>query len=230
LANVANATNATLYAKNLNFDFVRDIAPVATIARTAFVMEVNPSFPAKTIAEFIAYTKANPHQVMMASAGSGTMPHVAGELFQTMAGIDMVHVPYRSNPLPDLLSGQTDVYFGPIAGSIGFVRNGKLRALAVTTATRSDALPDIPAVSEFVPGYEASGWYGIGAPKGTPTEIINKLNEAINPVLADPTFEARLANLGCSALSGSPDDFGRLIAKDTEKWAKVIHTADIKPE
>jgi tripartite-type tricarboxylate transporter receptor subunit TctC len=230
LANVANATNATLYAKNVNFDFVRDIAPVAIIAHTAFVMEVNPSLPAKTVPEFIAYAKANPDRVIMASGGSGSMNHVAGELFKTMTGIDMIHVPYRGNPLTDLLSGQTQVYFGPIPGSIGFIRDGKLRALAVTTATRSEALPDIPALSEFVPGYEASGWYGIGAPKGTPAEIINKLNKEINASLADPTFKARLADLGGTVLSGLPDDFGRFIAGDVEKWAKVIHAAGIEPE
>jgi tripartite-type tricarboxylate transporter receptor subunit TctC len=230
LANVANATNATLYANHLNFDFVRDITPIAPIARTPFVMEVNPSVPAKTVPEFIAYAKANPHRLTMASGGAGSMNHVAGVLFETQTGIEMVHVPYRSNLMPDLLSGQTQVFFGPIPGSIGFIRNGKLRALAVTTATRSDVLPDIPAVSEFVPGYEASGWYGIGAPKGTPADIINKLNEEINASLADPTFKARLADLGGTVLSGSPDDFGRLIAGDTEKWAKVIRTAGIKPE
>lgn len=229
LASVINATNATLYA-NLNFNFVRDIAPVAAIARAPFVVEVTPSFPAKTIPEFIAHAKANPRRVIMALGGIGTMNHIAGELFKALAAIDMVHVPYRSNPMPDLLSGQAKVYFGPISGSIGFVRDGKLRALAVTTATRSDALPDIPAVCEFLPGYDASGWFGIGAPKDTPVEIINRLNKEINASLVDPALKARLADLGSTVLPGSPDDFGSLIAKDTEKWAKVVRTADIKPE
>jgi len=230
LANVVNATNATFHP-NLNFDFIRDIAPVSSIARAAFVMEVTPSLPAKTVPEFIAYAKANPRRLMMASGGNGTMNHVAGELFKTMAVIDLVHVPYsRGNPMPDLLSGQVQVYFGPIPGSIGFIRDGTLRALAVTTATRSDALPDIPAVSEFLPGYEASAWYGIGAPKGTPAEIVSRLNKEINASLADPTFKARLADLASTALPGSPDDFGKLIASDTEKWANVIRTAGIKPE
>jgi tripartite-type tricarboxylate transporter receptor subunit TctC len=226
-----NAINATLYDK-LNHNFIRDIAPVASVIRGANVMVVNPSVPAKTVPEFIAYAKANPGKISMASAGNGTLPHVAGELFKMMAGIDMVHVPYRSAgpALNDLLGGQVQVYFGTTVSSIGYIRAGRLRALAVTIAKRSEALPDIPTVGEFLPGYEASGWFGIGAPKNTPSEIIDKLNKEINAGLADPKMKARLADLGGDVLALSPADFGKLIAEETEKWAKVIKSAGIKPE
>ena len=195
-------------------------------------MVVNPSVPAKTVPEFIAYAKANPGKINMASAGIGTAPHVAGELFKMMTGVDMVHVPYRgaAPALTDLLGGQVQVMFGTMPASIEYIRAGKLRALAVTTATRSEALPDIPTVGEFVPGYEASAWYGIGAPKNTPAEIVDKLNKEINAGLADPKMKARLADLGGTVLAGSPADFGKLIADETEKWGKVIRAANIKPE
>ena len=226
-----NAINATLY-NNLNFNFIHDIAPVAGIIRTPLVMEVNPSFPPKTVPEFIAYAKANPGKINMASAGNGTSAHVAGELFKMMAGIDMVHVPYKgsASALTDLLGGQVQVYFDQISSSIEHIRAGKLRALAVTTTTRSAALPDIPIVGDFVPGYEASAWGGIGAPRNTPVEIIDKLNKEINAALADPTMKSRLAELGGTVLPGSPADFGKLIADETEKWAKVVKFAGIKPE
>ena len=227
----ANAINATLYDK-LNFNFIRDIAPVASIIRVPNVMVVNPSVPAKTVPEFIAYAKANPGKINMASAGIGSSPHVAGELFKMMAGVDMVHVPYRgaAPALTDLLGGQVQVMFATTAASIEYIRAGKLRALAVTTATRSEALPDIPTVGDFVPGYEASAWFGIGAPKNTPAEIVDKLNKEINAGLADPKIKARLADLGGTVLAGSPADFGKLIADETEKWGKVIRAANIKPE
>jgi tripartite-type tricarboxylate transporter receptor subunit TctC len=226
-----NAANVTLY-DNLNFNFIRDIAPVASIDRLPFVVQVNPSVPAKTVPEFIAYAKANPGKINFASGGIGSTQHVAGELFNMMAGVKMVHVPYRGEApaLTDLLGGQVQVYFGPIASSIGHIRAGKLRALAVTTETRLELLPDIPTVGEFVPGYEASGWQGIGAPKNTPAEIIEKLNKANNAALADREMKARLADLGATILVGSPADFGKLIADDIEKWAKVIKFAGIKPE
>jgi tripartite-type tricarboxylate transporter receptor subunit TctC len=226
-----NAINATLYDK-LNHNFIRDIAPVASVIRGANVMVVNPSVPAKTVPEFIAYAKANPGKVYFASAGNGTGTHVFGELFKMMAGIDMVHVPYRSAgpALNDLLGGQVQVYFGTTVSSIGYIRSGSLRALAVTIAKRSEALPDIPTVGEFLPGYEASAWFGIGAPKNTPSEIIDKLNKEINAGLADPKMKARLADLGGDVLALSPADFGKLIAEETEKWAKVIKSAGIKPE
>jgi tripartite-type tricarboxylate transporter receptor subunit TctC len=231
LASTSHAINATLY-DNLSFNFIRDIVPVASITRMPIVMEVNPSFPAKTVPEFIAYAKANPGKINMASAGIGTTTHVAGELFKMMTGVSMAHVPYRGTApvITDLLGGQVQVYFDPIAGSVGYIRAGKLRALAVTTATRSDALPDIPTVGEFVPGYEATQWFGIGAPNKTPAEIIDKLNKEINAGLADPTLKARLADLGGTPLSGSPADFGKLIADEIEKWGKVIRTANIKLE
>jgi len=224
-----NAINPTLYP-NLNFNFIRDIAPVASIARTAFVMEVNPSFPAQTVPEFIAYAKANLGRITMASGGNGSTTHVAGELFKSMTGIDMLHVPYRGNPLPDLLGGQVQVYFSPIPASIGFIRTGKLRALAVTSTTRLQALPDIPTVGEFVPGYEASGWYGLIAPKDTPAEVVDKLNRETNAVLADPKMKQQLADLGATVFVGSPADLGKFIADEIEKWAKVIKFAGIKPE
>jgi tripartite-type tricarboxylate transporter receptor subunit TctC len=232
LVNTSNAINATLYDK-LTFNLIADIAPVAGIFRGPFVMVVNPSFPAKTLAAFIAYAKANPGRINMASAGNGTAPHLAGELFKMMAGIDMVHVPYRgvAPALTDLLGGQVQVMFDVMLESIEYIRAGKLRALAVTTAALpSAALPHLPTVSEFVPGYEASQWYGIGAPKNTPAEIVAKLNTEINATLADPKMQARLADLGGTVIVGSPADFGKLIAEETEKWAKVIRAANIKAE
>jgi len=226
-----NAVNATLYAK-LNFDLMRDIAPVASVIRGAYVMVVNPSVPAKTVPEFIAYAKANPGKVTMASSGIGTPPLVAGELFKMMAEVNLVHVPYRgSGPaLVDLLAGQVQVSFPSMTSSIGYIRAGTLRALAVTTAERSDALPDIPTVGEFVPGYEASAWYGIGAPRNTPVEVIDKLNKEINAGLADPKIKARLADLGNAPLALSPADFGKLIAEETKKWAKVVKFSGAKAD
>jgi tripartite-type tricarboxylate transporter receptor subunit TctC len=231
LCGIMNATNAALYDK-LNFDFIRDIAPVASVLRGPSVLVVHPSVPAKSVPEFIAYAKANPGKVYLASAGNGTGSHIAGELFKMMAGVDMVHVPYRGGgpALTDLLGGQVQVMFAATVVSIEYIRAGRLRPLAVTTATRSDALPDIPTVGEFVPGYEASAWFGIGAPKATPAEIVDKLNKEINAALADPNMKARLADLGGTALAGSPADFGKLIAEEIEKWAKVVKSAGIKPE
>jgi tripartite-type tricarboxylate transporter receptor subunit TctC len=225
------AISTSLYG-NLNFDLVRDIAPVASIVRVPLVMEVNPAVQARTVPEFIAYAKANPGKLNMASGGNGTTDHVCGELFKMMAGVNMVLVPYRGGApaLTDLLGGQVQVLFDPIPPSIGYIRTGKLRALAVTTAARSDALPDIPTVGEFVPGYEASTWDGVGAPKNTPAEIIDKLNVAINSAIADPKLKARFADLGGAVLAGSPADFRKLIADETQKWAKVIKFAGIKPE
>ena len=224
-----NAINTTFYDK-LSFDFIRDIVPIASIARVPLVMEVHPSAPARTVAEFIAYAKANPGKVNMASAGTGALTHVAGEMFKMMAGLDLFHVPYRgAQVFPALLAGEAQVYFGPLLSSIGYVRAGNLRALAVTTTTRSQALPDIPALSETLPGYEASTWYGIGAPKNTPAEIIKRLNTQVNARLADANFQARLANLGATVLPGSPADFAKLIADETMKWGKVILAANIKP-
>jgi tripartite-type tricarboxylate transporter receptor subunit TctC len=226
-----NAINATLYDK-LNFNFIRDIAPVAGIERHPYVMVVNPSVPAKTVPEFIAYAKANPGKISMASAGSGTPSHVSGELFKMMAGVDMVHVPYRSGgpALTDLLGGQVQIMFPTTVSSIDYIKTGRLRALAVTTATRSDALPDIPTVGEFVAGYEASAWLGIGAPKATPVEIVDKLNKEINAALADPKMKAKLADLGGTPLLGSPADFEKLIAEETEKWGKVVKFVGIKAD
>ena len=228
---VANALNATLYDK-LNFNFIRDIVPVASTMRVPGLMVVHPSMPANTLPEFITYVKANPGTVNMASAGNGTTGHVFGELFKFMAGVNMLHVPYRGGApaLTDLLGGQVQVYFGPISESIEHVRAGKLRALAVTTATRWEAQPDIPAVGEFVPGYDASGWYGIGAPKGTPFEVIDRLNSQINAGLADPKMKIRVAEMGETTISTSPADFGKLIAEETEKWGKLIRAANIKGE
>jgi tripartite-type tricarboxylate transporter receptor subunit TctC len=226
-----NAINATLYDK-LSFNFIRDIAPVASVVRSPYVMVVNPSVPTTTIPEFIAYAKANPRKLNMSSPGTGTGPHIAGELFKTMAGVDLLHVPYRgAGPsLTDLIGGQVQVTFETIAASIGYIRAGTLRALAVTAATRSDALPDIPTVAEFVPGYEVSSWFGVGAPKATPAGIVEKLNKEINAGLADPKIKARLADLGGTPLVGSSADFGKLIADETEKWAKVVKFANIRPE
>jgi tripartite-type tricarboxylate transporter receptor subunit TctC len=231
LAGAVNTVNATLYG-NLKFDFIRDIAPVAGIIRFPNLIAVNPSFPAKTVSEFIAYAKANPGKIAFASTGTGSTQHLAGELFKMMTGVDMVHIPYRgaAPALTDLISGQVQVMFGPLPPSIEFIRAGKLRALAVTTTTRSEALPDIPTVGEFVPGYEASGWNGVGAPKHTPAEVIDKLNKEINAGLADPDIKARLADLGGTTLGGSPAEFGKLVADEIEKWSKVVKFADLKPE
>jgi len=228
LVTPANAINATLYDK-LNFNFIRDITPVAGILRVANVMTVHPSISAHTVPEFIAYAKANPRKVNMASSGIGLAPHVSGELFKMMAGIDMVHVPYRGGgpALTDLIAGQVQVYFPTTVASIEYIRAGKLRALAVTAAARSEALPDIPTMAEFVPGYEVSTWYGIGAPKATPAEIVEKLNKEINAVLAEPKMKARLPDLGGDALALSPAEFGKLIAEETEKWAKVVKFAGL---
>jgi tripartite-type tricarboxylate transporter receptor subunit TctC len=226
-----NAINATLYDK-LNFIFLRDIAPVATIIRGPFVMVVNPSVPARTVPEFIGYAKANPGKINFASPGNGTTAHVGGELFNMMTGVNMVHVPYRGGApaLTDLIAGQVQVYFVPTVASIEYIRTGKLRALAVTTATRSEALPDIPTVGEFVTGFEASIWYGIAAPKNTPVEIVDRLNKEINTGLVNPKIKEQLVALGGTVLASSPADFGKLIAAETEKWAKVIRAANIKPE
>jgi tripartite-type tricarboxylate transporter receptor subunit TctC len=225
------AINATLYEK-LNFNFMRDIVPIASIIRAPFVMEVNSSFPTATVPEFIAYAKANPGKVNMASAGTGSGPHVAGELFKMMAGINMLHVPYRGSApaLTDLIGGQVQVYFDGIPSSIEHIKAGRLRPLAVTTATRSNVLPGVPTVGDFVPNYEASVWFGVGAPKNTPAEIIDKLNKEINLALDDPKLKMRLADLGGTVLTGSPADFGKLIAEETEKWAKVITFSGAKPD
>jgi len=231
-ANSANAISASFYEK-LNFDLVHDIAAIAGVVRVPQVMEVNPSFPAKTVREFIAYAKANPGKINMASAGNGTANHVAGELFKMMTGVDIVHVPYRGGApaLTDLLGGQVQVVFDNMPSSIEHIRAGKLRALAVTTAERSQALPDIPTVSEFVPGYESSVWWGVGAPKNTPVEIIDKLNKEINTGLAAPKIKARLAaDFGGTVLAGSPADFGQLMADEIEKWAKVVKFSGAKPD
>ena len=231
MVSAANMSNAALYEK-LNYNFIRDIAPVAGVMRVPLVMEVNPSIPAKTVPEFIAYARANPGKINFASGGIGTSIHLSGELFKMMTGIDMQHVPYRGNgpALTDLLGGQVQIMFDTMPAAIGYVRAGQLRALAVTTATRSEALPDIPTVGEYVPGYEASSLYGIAAPNTTPTEIVDKLNREINAALADPAMKTRLADLGGIVIAGSPADFGKLIAVETDKWAKVIRTGNIKPQ
>jgi tripartite-type tricarboxylate transporter receptor subunit TctC len=231
LANSPNSINATLY-DNLSFDFMRDIVPVASIGRVPLVMVVNAAFPAKTVPEFIAYAKANPGKVNMGSGGNGAPDHMSGELFKAMAGVGILHVPYRgvAPAIADLLGGQVQVIFGTMPAVIALIKSGKLRALAVTTATRSDQLPDVPTIAEFVPGYEASQWYGIGAPKGTPAEAVERLNRETNAVLADPKMQARLAELGASVLPGSPADFGKLIADETAKWAKVVKLSGAKPD
>src|SRR6266545_895580 len=227
----ANTINATLYDK-LNFVFLRDIAPVAGIISLPFVMVVNPSVPAKTVPEFIAYAKANPGKISVGSPGIGTPGHVAGELFKMMAGVEMIHVPYRGGGavMSDLVGGQVQVLFGTTSLTVEQIRAGKLRPLAVTTATRWEGLPDIPTVNDFVPGYEASSVFGLGAPKKTPVEIIDKLNKEVNAGLDDPKLKARLVELGGTVLAGSPADFGKLVADDTEKWGKVIRAANIKAE
>jgi len=228
---VANAINATLYGK-LNFDYMRDFAPVAIIDRVPNVMEVNPSVPARTVPEFIAYAKANPGKISMASGGIGSSPHVAGELFKMMTGVDMLHVPYRgvAPALTDLIAGQVQILFDTVPASIGHIRAGRLRALAVTTASRAEALPDVPTVAEFVPGYEASSFHGVAAPTGTPAEIVGKLNGEINAALADPKLKARLADLGGTVLTGTPADFGKLMAEEIEKWGKVVAFSGAKQD
>jgi tripartite-type tricarboxylate transporter receptor subunit TctC len=231
LVNAVNAINATLFDK-LSYDFLRDIAPVAGIARVPNVMEVHPSLPVTTVPEFIAYAKANPGKVNFGSAGSGTSGHISCELFKMMTDVNMVHVPYRGSApmLTDLLGGQVQVTIDNVAGSIDHIRTGRLRALAVTTATRWEGLPDTPTVGDFLPGFEASGWYGIGTPSKTPAEIVERLNIETNSALADPKIKARLSDLGFAVLAGSSSDFGRLVAEETEKWGKVIRAANIKPE
>jgi tripartite-type tricarboxylate transporter receptor subunit TctC len=231
LGGTVNAVNATLYEK-LSFNFIRDVAPVSGVVRFPNVMMVSASFPAKTVPEFIAYAKANPGKINHGSSGNGTTQHLAGELFKMMTGVNFIHVPYRGAPqaITDLLSGLVQVLFEPLPASIQYIKSGKLRALAVTTATRSEALPDLPAMGEFVPGYEASGWIGVCAPKNTSIEIIEKLNKAINAGLADPKMKARFAALGATMLAGSSADFGKLIAEETEKWGKLIRAANIKPD
>jgi tripartite-type tricarboxylate transporter receptor subunit TctC len=227
----ANAINTSLYDR-LNYNFIRDIAPVAGLIRFANVVVVNPSVPAKTIPELIAYAKANPGKLNMASSGNGSTIHVSGELFKMMAGVNMVHVPYRGGApaMTDLLAGQVHVMFDNVPTSLQYIRAGKLRALAVTSSTRSELLPDLPTVGDFLPGYEATAWYGLGAPTGTPPDIIDKLNKTTNAILADPKVEERFADLGATLLAGSPADFGKLLADETEKWAKVIKFAGIKAE
>jgi tripartite-type tricarboxylate transporter receptor subunit TctC len=231
LATVPNAVNASLYEK-LSFNFVRDIAPVAGVIRVPMVVLVHPSVSAQTLPEFIAYAKANPGKVNMASAGSGSAPHMAGELFKMMTGVDMVHVPYRGQgpALTDLLGGQVQILFAAAPGTADHIKTGKLRALAVTTAARMAELPEIPTVGDFVGGYEASQWYGFAAPKSTPAEIVEKLNKEINAAIADPGMKAKLAAIGGAPMPGSPADFGRLIADETEKWGKVVRTGGLKPE
>ncbi|HEY7086870.1 MAG TPA: tripartite tricarboxylate transporter substrate binding protein [Tepidisphaeraceae bacterium] len=231
LVNPANAINTTLYDK-LSFNFVRDIAPVAGLIRVPNVMEVNPSVPAKTVPEFVAYAKANPGKINLASSGNGTSIHMSGELFKMMTGLAMQHVPYRGSApmLTDLLAGQVQVTFDNMPSSIEHIRAGRLRALAVTTAMRSEALPDVPIVADFVPGYEASAWFGVGAPKGTPTEIIALLNKEINAAVADPNIRARLADMGGMMINGTPAEFGKIIVEETEKWAKVVKFSGAKAE
>jgi tripartite-type tricarboxylate transporter receptor subunit TctC len=227
----ANVISTTLYDK-LSFDFLHDILPVARISRDSLFMVVNPPFPAKTVPEFIAYAKANPGKINMASAGNGSPQHVAGELFKMMAGVEMTHVPYRGQTpaLTDLLAGQVQIMFAATPSVTEYIRTARLRALAVTTATRSEVLPDIPTVGEFVPGYEASGFFGVGAPKDTPEQTVDKLNKEINAALADSTIKARLIDLGSTVITGSPAEFGKFIGEETDKWGKVIRAANIKPE
>ena len=231
LATVPNAVNASLYEK-LNFNFIRDIVPVAGIIRVPMVILLNPSVPAATVAEFISYAKANPDKVNMASAGNGSAPHMAGELFKMMAGVNLVHVPYRGQgpALTDLLGGQVQVLFAATPGTTEYITTGKLRALAVTSASRAEMLPELKTVGDFVPGYEASQWYGIGVPRNTPVEIVDKLNKEINAAIADPAMKARFAAIGGEPLPGSPAEFGKLIAEETEKWGRVVRAAGIKPE
>ena len=231
LVTASNAMNTTLY-DSLNFSFVRDIAPVASIAGTPFVMQVNPGFPATTLPEFIAYAKANPGKLNMESSCNGSTIHVSGELFKMMTGVNMVHMPYQGGApaLTDMISGQVQVMFDNVPTSIEFIRAGKLRPLAVTTANRSEVLPDLPTVADFVPGYEASAWYGIGAPRGTPAEIIDRLNSEINAILAVPKTKARFSELGASIIGGSPADFGNFVAEETVKWGKVVKFSGARPD
>ncbi len=231
LAMSANAINASLY-RHLNFNFISDTVPVASIATIPLVMDVNLSVPAKTVPEFIAYAKANPGKINLAASGNGTPLYVAGALFKMMAGVNMVDVLYQGEAaaIPDLLSGQVQALFGVMPASLGYIRSGKLRALAVTTATRQAVLPDVPAMAEFLPGYEASGWYGIVAPKGTPPEIVEVLNKQVNAALADPAMRKRFTDLGCEVFTGSPADFEKFIQNETEKWAKVVKFANIKAD
>jgi tripartite-type tricarboxylate transporter receptor subunit TctC len=231
LATIPNAVNGALYEK-LNFNFSRDIAPVAGIIRVPMAILAHPSLPAATVPELIAYAKANPGKINMASAGTGSAPHLAGELFNVMAGIKLVHVPYRGQgpALGDLLGGQVQVMFATTPGTTDYVRTGRLKGLAVTTAARTEVLPELPTIGEFVPGYEASQWYGVGAPKNTPAEIVDKLNKEINAALADPKMKARFAEIGGEVLPGSPADFGKFIAEETEKWEKVVKFAGLKPD
>ncbi len=231
LALSSNAINASLY-RHLNYDFIRDTVPIAEIGTIPLIMEVNPAVPAKSVSDFIAYAKANPGKINMAAPGVGSPLYVAAELFKMMAGVDLVDVNYQGEApaMPDLISGQTQIMFGVMPSSLGYLQSGKLRALAVTSAKRQDVLPGIPTMSEFLPGYEAYGWYGIVAPKGTPAEIIRKLNTAINAALADPVMKKRLGDLGCAVAGGSPADFERFIAAETEKWAKVVKFAGIKAD
>jgi tripartite-type tricarboxylate transporter receptor subunit TctC len=226
-----NAVNATLYQK-LKYDFIRDMVPVVGVSHENYGMEVHPSFPAKTVGEFIAYARAHPGKLNMASAGNGTGPHMAGELFKIMAGVDMVHVAYRGSPpaLTDLLAGQVDMMFSPLSSSIEYVKAGKLRGLAVTSAVRAEVLPDLPTVGEFVPGYKATGWFGVCAPQKTPTEIVDRLNREINAGLADPKLKARFADLGATVFGGTPADFAKHIADETEKWGKVVRTANLRAD
>jgi tripartite-type tricarboxylate transporter receptor subunit TctC len=224
-----NSYNVTLY-RNLNFDYLRDIAPVASIGTVPFLMAVHPSVPVKTVGEFIAYAKANPGKINMASAGNGSAPHVFGELFKMMTGVDLVHVPYRDNYFPDLLAGQTQFVFGPVISTTAYVKSGKLRALAVTTATRLEAWPDLPTVAETVPGFEASGWLGVGVPAHTPDAIIDKLNTAISAELGDAKVKSQLADLGCVLQPMTPSECGKFVATEAVKWAKVIKFADIKAD
>jgi tripartite-type tricarboxylate transporter receptor subunit TctC len=231
LATVPNAVNASLYEK-LNFNFIRDIAPIAGIIRVPMVILLNPSVPVKTVPEFIGYAKANPGKINMASAGNGSAPHMAGELFKMMAGVNLIHIPYRGQgpALMDLLGGDVQVLFATAPGTTDYIKTGKLRALAVTSAARAEVLPELPTVADFVPGYEASQWYGLSAPRNTSTEIVGRLNREINAAIADPAMKARLAALGGEPLPGSSAEFGRLIADETEKWGKVVRAAGIKPE
>ncbi len=226
-----NAWNATLY-QNLNYNFLRDIAPIASVTRTGGVLEVHPSVPVKTVPEFIAYAKANPGKINMGTGGQGSGPHMYGALFEMMTGIELVPVHYHGTgpALPDLLSGRLQVIFDLVISSIGYIRDGKLRPLGVTTAKRYDVLPDVPPIADFVPGYEASGWQGLGAPAITPVEILDKIHDAVNAALAEPKFTARLADLGAPVFATSRNEFGKLIAADTEKWAKVVKFANIKAE
>ena len=229
LLTTANVINATLYT-NLNYDLLRDIAPVGSIDDEPFVLELNPSVPANTLSEFIAYAKANPGKVTMASAGIGSAPHIFGEMFQRMAGIQMTHVPYRGNPIPDVMSGQVDCFIGPVQSALEFIRAGKLKALGLTTTRRFEGLPGVTPIADVVPGYEASGWLGIGAPKGTPADVIARLNKALNEAVAEPDVKSRMASLGDAVMPRSSADFGKLVQQDVAKWADVIHSANIKLE